>query len=166
MLRQLTLSAALLLATGSVVLAQDSKADSRVEGALKQTDIKFKVDNDGDFKIEYPCEDNRTQVLFVNSNTEKYGALEVREVWSVAMRTKDLLSAQQANDLLVATSQLKLGSWELRQQTVKGEKEYWVMFVAKIPADIGPKDIETVIRYTAIAADRKEKEMTGGKDDF
>jgi hypothetical protein len=57
-------------------------ADPRVEKALKKLGLKYKVNEDGDFKLVFAIEDNRTQVVIISSTTETLGKMEIREVWS------------------------------------------------------------------------------------
>ena len=54
--------------------------DSRVEKALKKLGLKYEVDEDGDFKLVFAVEDNR-------STTETLGKMEIREVWSPIANT-------------------------------------------------------------------------------
>ncbi len=56
--------------------------DPRVEKALKKLGLKYEVDKDGDFKLVFSVEDDRTQVVFINSTTETLGKMEIREIWS------------------------------------------------------------------------------------
>ncbi len=86
--------------------------DYRVERALKELELDYTLDEDNDFKLLYevagdpPVEaggkkEERTQLVYVFSNTERYGKLEIREVWAPVM-VADSLSAEVANRLLEA----------------------------------------------------------------
>ena len=56
-------------------------ADARIKAALDRKNVDYEIDDDGDFRIIFPTDDdgNRTQLVFVNSAVEKYGdKLEIR----------------------------------------------------------------------------------------
>jgi hypothetical protein len=49
---------------------QAGEPDQRVEKALKKLGLKYTVDKDGDFKLIFTTQGDRTQVVFINSGTE------------------------------------------------------------------------------------------------
>jgi hypothetical protein len=61
---------------------QAGEPDQRVEKALKKLGLKYTVDKDGDFKLIFTTEGDRTQVVFINSGTETLRKMEIREIWS------------------------------------------------------------------------------------
>jgi hypothetical protein len=56
--------------------------DPRVEKALKKLGLKYKVNEDGDFKLVFAIEGNRTQGVIITSTTETLGKMEICEAWS------------------------------------------------------------------------------------
>jgi len=138
-----------------------TRADSRVEQLLTAADIPFKIDEDGDFRIEQVAGEDRTQLLWVLSRTSQLGSLEIRDIWSVAYRSKEPLSAEIANRLLVANSDVKLGAWQV--QEIGGE--YLAIFQAQIAAETDQESLTMAMAAVMLTADAMEKELTG-TDDF
>jgi hypothetical protein len=99
------------------------KGDPRVRAILEAEDIKYEVDSDGDYKIVIGFEDNRSQAVFINSNTENFAGVEIREVWSIGLRGSGQLSAEMANELLRRNSQYKVGGWS----TVQSEGQLFML---------------------------------------
>ena len=65
------------------------KPDPRVATALDAIGIEPEIDADGDYKLTLKVDEdgNRTQIVYVISSTERYGNLEIREVWAPAFKT-------------------------------------------------------------------------------
>lgn len=135
--------------------------DERVKKLLEDAEIKYEVDKDGDFKLINEVNDGRTQLVFVLSETSKLGTLEIRQLWSVAYRSKDPFPALIANRLLEANSEVKLGAW----QTLKMGNDYLAIFSAQVAADTDRRSLLLALHAVTTTADEIEKELTG-KDDF
>lgn len=139
-----------------------SKADARVRKALDQLNQKYSVNSRGAFRLEYRLEGDRTQLVIVESETTRLGALEIREIWSTSQRVaKGNPPAEVLAKLLNDSQHKKLGGWQL---VPMGEGSQ-VIFCAEIPADSSPEVLKTVIEAVTKSADLMEKELTG-KDDF
>src|SRR5437870_8604483 len=90
---------------------QKPPADPRVKAALDAIGYKYELNADNDYKL-LPIETEqagtkpdgkpiyRSQLVYVNSNTEKYGTLEIREVLAPAFLSNGPLSLELANRLL------------------------------------------------------------------
>jgi hypothetical protein len=128
-----------------------------VRRALEALGLQFEVDDDGDYRVIMAwSEDGRSQLVFVNSNTETLGDAEIREVWTVGYKkATDELSSRVASKLLEESSTYKIGAWEVvwRGETVLG------VLNAKIPADASAKYLGEVINVVAATADEMEKEL-------
>jgi len=74
--------------------------DPRVERALKKLGMKYKVDEDGDFKLVFAVEGNRMQVVIISSTTETLGKMEIREVWSPIAKFASTPSCDLSPELL------------------------------------------------------------------
>src|SRR5438270_4384084 len=84
--------------------AKKPPADPRVKAALDEIGYKFELNDDNDYKL-VPIQTEqagtaangkpiwRSQLVYVNSNTEKYGSLEIREVLAPAYLSEGPLSA-------------------------------------------------------------------------
>jgi hypothetical protein len=154
----------LLAATGSVALAQEpppaATADPRVEAALKSAGLAYSLD-DGDFRLQYDLEGDRSQVVWVASATARIDQLEFRDVWSVAARGTGEVPADVARLLLKENARMVLGGWAVNQ----GQDEYLVVFTAQVSADATPAALQEVIEVVALSTDRIEKELAT-TDDF
>jgi len=149
----------------SSVLAQvgapEKKADQRVRKHIEDIGWKYQVDSDGDFKLIFRYEDQRTQLVYASSKTLTVGNLEVREIWAPAFRTEGVPPAELLLNLLRENNQVKIGAWRLLRT---GDKFVGV-FAAQISADCDRDTFQTAVRAVGITADEKEKEVTQ-KDDF
>jgi len=132
-------------------------ADLRVRRALESQGLEFEIDADGDYRVIMAwSEDGRSQLVFVNSNTETLGDAEIREVWTVGYKKETTELAQRvAAKLLEASSTYKIGAWEV---VWRGETVLAVLN-AKIPADATPKFLGEVINVVSATADETEKEL-------
>ena len=135
--------------------------DPRVEKLLKDADLKYRVDKDGDFRLVNETKSDRRQIAFILSNTSKLRSLEIREVWSVGYRSKSPFSASVSNRLLEQNSKVKLGAWQVRKM---GE-DYVAVFVAQIAADTDKLSLLLSLHAVTTTADEMEEELTG-KDDL
>ena len=136
-----------------------AEADPLVRAQLEALGYGFEVDADGDFKLLFDLEEGRSQLAYVISGTEEYGALQVREVWSPAYRADgDAFPAEVANRLLQASHTGKLGAW-VRQDDM-------AVLVVKVPAGATGAELDAAISYAIHVADAMEAELTGGQDAF
>lgn len=144
------------VALPSPALAQDASVAERLEAA----GTKYEVDKDGDYKVLISwTKEKRSQVVFVSGKTEQANGLSVREIFApAAIVEKHRVGGKQALELLKASGNAKLGSWEIRG----GE----VYFVAKIVDDITAKGLDSVIAIVAEMADDMEITLTKGADDL
>jgi hypothetical protein len=156
--------------------ARRPPADPRVKAALDSIGYKFELTEDNDYKL-VPIQTEqagttadgkpifRSQLVYVNSNVEKYGTLEIREVLSPAFLSNGPLSAAVANRLLRENNSVKLGSWRLvviNSGTNAGK--YLAMYAAQIAADSDAESLRLTIKSVILIADRMEKELTGTDD--
>lgn len=157
----LALAATLLAAPAARACGEHSpSADPAIARQLKALAYDFDVDDDGDYRMTKEMDDDRTQLVFVISRTEKYGVHRIREIWAPAYRSgeDDALPADVANRLLADSQDSKLGSWVRQGNTA--------VFVAKIAADASKQELQDAIEAAAVTADEMEKELTGDKDEF
>lgn len=135
--------------------------DARVKRALDTTSLKYTVDSDGDYRLNMDVGDDRTQIVFINSNTETYADFEIREIWSVGYQSANLFSATIANKLLLNNELTKLGAWQIKKLNGK----YTAVFCAKVSATLTGTELQNVLRAIYTNADKIELELTS-KDDF
>jgi len=156
--RLLSLSA---LASLALTAANPAAAeDERVANRLDQEDLKYEVDPDGDYKLTFNYQaEGRTQLVFVSGKTETVGGLTIREVFSPAARVeKDGIDGGKALELLGESGNNKVGSWELRGGVI--------YFVIKVLDSMSSAELKTLLQVAANAADDKEIELSGDRDEF
>lgn len=156
--------------------AKKPPADPRVKAALEQIGYKYQLTEENDYKL-VPIQTEqagtgtdgkaifRSQLVYVNSNVEKYGTLEIREVLSPAFLSNGPLSAAVANRLLRENNSVKLGSWRLVViNSGANAGKYLAMYAAQIAADSDAEALRLTIKSVILIADRMEKELTGTDD--
>ncbi|HUQ32652.1 MAG TPA: hypothetical protein VM095_11065 [Pyrinomonadaceae bacterium] len=156
--------------------AKKPPPDPRVKVALDQIGYKFELTDDNDYKL-VPIQTEqsgttadgkpimRSQLVYVNSNVEKYGTLEIREVLAPAFLSNGPLSAAIANRLLRENNSVKLGSWRLVAiNSGANAGKYLAMYAAQIAADSDAESLRLTIKSVILIADRMEKELTGLDD--
>jgi hypothetical protein len=156
--------------------ARKPPADPRVKAALDQIGYKIQMTDDNDYKL-VPIQTEqsgttadgkpifRSQLVYVNSNVEKYGTLEIREVLAPAFLSNGPLSAAVANRLLRENNSVKLGSWRLVViNSGQNAGKYLAMYAAQISADSDAESLRLTIKSVILIADRMEKELTGTDD--
>jgi hypothetical protein len=149
----------LVLALAAPVAAQNA-GDAAVARRLDARGLKYKVDDDGDFKVTYSySKEQRTQLVFVSGKTESVGGFEIREVFSpAALVDKDRIDGKKALELMAESHRNKLGSWEL-----EGNVLY---FVVKLPDNIDAAELESAMDIAAQTADDMELQISGDRDDL
>lgn len=139
--------------------APPAVADPRIREQLDKLGYKYEVDEDGDYALTFGLEGDRSQMAYVLSRTERYGKLQVREVWSPAYRTSaKQFPADVANRLLEDSQLSKMGGW-VKQDSV-------AVFVVKLDAAASGEDLDDAIDYVVRAADEMEAELSPGQDEF
>jgi hypothetical protein len=128
--------------------------DRRVTERLNQLNFKYDVKEDGTFQFTIPV-GSRSQIIYIHSVTNLYDKIELREVYSVVHQSKIAPDAARLQRLLIDNSQKKLGAWEL----VLDGGTYFVIFTAKISADMDASDMKSVIDIVATSSDSMEKEL-------
>jgi len=172
----------MLLCVAKVVSAQPAAptpkpaADPRVKAALDSIGYKYELDSNNDYKL-VPIQTEqigtkpdgtpnfRSQLVYVNSNTETYGSLEIREVLAPAFLSNGPLTPTVANRLLRENNSVKLGSWRLVViNSGPNAGKYLAMFAAQIAANSDAESLRLTIKSVVLIADRMEKELTGADD--
>jgi len=140
------------------LLAQSTEHDSRVKDQLDKTDLKYEIDDDGDFKLLFEFDDSRSHIVFVNSQTETYGDMEIREVWSVGYVSPDeaeTVSSDVCENLIRANATAKMGAWQI----IKMDDKEVGVFRAMVPANASREVIIDTMKLVGITADEKESEL-------
>jgi hypothetical protein len=141
---------------------KSKEGDPRVTAALDALEIHYEVDKDGDFRFGYNLGEGRSQMRFIRSDTYEFAGVEIREVFSVALRSMGPFDARTCGILLEQYSQVKIGSWAVVKDA---EDSHLAMFVAKIAADLDGESLLGVIGAVMKTADDMEHRLAG-RDDF
>lgn len=148
-----------IFALSVVQTAIADEADPRISVALKRNDIKFEVNESNNFRIicETDEENNRDQLIIVNSKTEKYGSLELREIWSIGYRVSEgsTVPASVVKKAMTSSDNYKLSFWELT------ESEEVLFHCARVPANLDDETLIKVIFDIGETADKFEAENLG-----
>nr|WP_246372781.1 hypothetical protein [Lysobacter spongiae] len=147
-----------LLAIG-LVNAPAFAQDARIKQQLDAIGHDYEVDDDGDYKMVFETEGGRSQLVFVISNVERYGAHKVREIWAPAYQAPgDDFPSVVANKLLEDSEENKLGAW-----VKQGDM---AIYVVKIDAEASNDELDDAIEYAVKVADQMEIVLTDGDDEF
>ena len=161
------LLASCLLSCSSKTVTQEPPAaasstpqhDLRIKTLLDELEVSYEIDKDADYKLEREIGNDRTQVIYINSNTEEYEHLEIREVWSFAHMEETPLPGWMANKLLESSSTIKWGSWQ-----VMGKGPYYIVFVVKLDANSNAQTLSDAMSIVREQADNMEYELNGADD--
>ncbi|OUL26346.1 hypothetical protein BV378_13055 [Nostoc sp. RF31YmG] len=136
-------------------------ADPRIKDALDKLGAKYEIISDGDFKLLVETENKRSQVVFIESKTEKLGNLEIRYISSPGYVSKGPFSTEIANKLLQNSGLNKIAAWQLFTK----DQTHMAVFTAKIAVNSDPETIKNTMLAVGYGADAIEKELTG-KDEL
>lgn len=152
----LCLSAFILLSTTAATTLR-AEADQRIKKALDELDVKYVIDDDGDYAITITYEaEGRSQLVYVVSETDSIEGFEIRDVFSYAVRDK-APTLEMTSDLMRTSNKSLIGAFEM---TSGGN----ILYIAKIPANLPPKQLHKIIRAVAAYADDAEKEILGSDE--
>lgn len=157
----------LALLAGSTPLAaqlgdDDTPYDLRVKAILEELELKYEITEDGDFKLVLSVNEDRTHVVYVNSNTEFLDEMEVREVWAGGYGVDGPVPEEVANLLLRNSFDQKIGAWQ-----VFGDEDFSLaMFAVKLSANANKETLRSAIAVVLNNADNVEMQLTGSKDEF
>ncbi len=153
----------LFLLVAFPLLAQlgGAAVDPRVARQLKAAGLDYTVDSDGDYRVLLTFDDERSQVVFVNSETEFFQGMEIREVWSIAARFEGTVPQDLARALLEQNARLKFGAWSVETSGTTSV----VVFRVHLDANTDGKTLRAAIEHVGIVADELEKELSEA-DDF
>ena len=154
-----------LLATGAI--AQDTAApakkdgDPRIQTALDKLKYKYTVNGNKAYELTFDLKEKRSQLVFINSTTQTFSKMEMREITSTAYKVKGKIPADQALRLLADNDKRVWGSW----RTVEEGDFTYVVYAVQLPADASAETLDKAIDAVMYTADDMEKEITKA-DDF
>ncbi len=159
----LALAGLTLFTTNAFAGSPDEQVRGILDQVKDQIPAAYEVDGDGDFKLTVMLEGGRSQIVYINSGTEEWEGIVIREVWGPSFPSKGKgFSAKDAMMLLLDSQDKKLGAWQAYPQA----KGVYAVFNVKIGAEMDSASLASVVRYVARAADAMEVTMTKGKDAY
>jgi hypothetical protein len=150
---------AVIAAAPFVSVGQQAEYDASVKKALDKADLKYEIDDDGDFKLVIGLGEGRTQLAFVYSNVLTYDDVSVRTIMSPVKvaDTREELDADLLYQLLVENGENKIGSWEIIEAP---DGKRMVQYVVKVPLDLNSEELRSMIGLAAVAADQVERKIS------
>ena len=139
--------------------AQQAEYDASVKKTLDKADLKYEIDEDGDFKMVIGLEEGRTQLVFVYSSVLTYDGVNVRTIMSPlkVADNREELSEDLLYQLLVENGENKIGSWEIIEAP---DGKLMFQYVVKVPTDLNADDLRSLIGLAAVAADQIENKIS------
>jgi hypothetical protein len=128
--------------------------DTRVMNKLGQVNLDFTLTEFNGYRVPFQLRSGRQQVAIVDSITEKYLSIEVRQVWSVALSTEKPLAPGLLQRLLLSNT--KFGGWRLSLYQGK----YTLFFVTFVAAECDAETLRDAMDIVIVVADELEKELT------
>ncbi|MBU1694014.1 MAG: hypothetical protein KJ726_11760 [Verrucomicrobia bacterium] len=148
---------------GLVVQAQikgESKGDARVSEALNEAKLQFTELANGNFRLHFTLDGDRTQLVFIDTKTSTMGIFEIRDVWAIGYQSTELPSQEVLAKLLTDSATRKVGAWELHEN----EGTYYALFNIKVAADCSGEGLKSILWAAAEVADAMEKDLLGTDD--
>ena len=134
--------------------AQEAANRALIEGLLKKAELKYTVDNDGNYKLVFEMSDcTRTQALWIETDIREVDGYRVLMLGSVAYR--GTLTKPMAMKLLADA--YKIGFWGVVQK-VGGDSS--VLFNAQVPVSISPEGLKPCCEAVVDVADRLERKWS------
>ena len=136
--------------------------DRRARKALDELGLKYNVDSSGKFKFIFELDGGRSQMGFITSETQEFAGIEMRELFSVGLKSSGEFPAAIANMLLKENEKVKIGAWEIIENS---NGDNFALFNAKIAAEVPAKVLAPVILGVLKVADKMEERLTN-EDNF
>ncbi|HBK44835.1 MAG TPA: hypothetical protein DDZ67_00060 [Xanthomonadaceae bacterium] len=154
---------ALAAAFSGAPAALAAQADAALGEQLRRLGYDVASDADGTYRILFGLKADdgaeRSQVTYVRSSVERYGSLQVREIWSPAYQSgTDQLDAAIANRLLQDSQDSIVGGWVQQRGTA--------VFVVKVPVGLDDAALSDALEAATRSADAMEAELSPGQDEF
>lgn len=130
----------------------------KIKSLLDKAQLKYEIDSDKDFKLLFDTGGERSQVVFINSNTEELGGQTIVEIWSPAYRQSDISNEVLAR-ILADGSRRKVGAWEI----IQVGSNIVAVFKVKVPlSSLSPVFLRSLCGAVASTADELEEIISSG----
>ena len=129
--------------------------DQRVKKVFDEFGMKYKIDSDGDFRVIYRLEEERSHLAIIFSNTFEFAGFEMRRIEAIAMKANKI-GENAMRYALRQSLKTKVGHWELRE----ANDEEALVFVENVGATLDGKRMNDVIFAICHEADELEKKAS------
>jgi hypothetical protein len=142
--------------------------DYRVQRLLDELNLNYEITINGNFNVPFHIDHERSQAVYIESGTQHVDQIEVRQVWSIGLRSEAPLHADIANALLVYNANVNLGAWQLLRDS-EGDRSATgdgclAIFMIPIAAETTAKALRAVMHSVARAADDIEEKLSGNDE--
>ena len=127
-----------------------------ISDILDQTELEFTKTTSGHLEIQLDQDDKTKQSVFVTKDIEYYGRADVRKVWSLALSTAKVPSAETTMKLLEQNARTKLGAWTVERSA---ENTYLIIYCVKLDATASPEAVKSTIQYVAKLTSVMKKQL-------
>jgi hypothetical protein len=140
--------------------SEDFSQDPRVSSALDALDIPYECDpSTGRFEVLVQLKEGRSQTVFINSATNKFLGIELREISSAALESDGSFDARTANLLLRDNSEMVHGNWSIHVK--EDSSRHFAIFSMTGLASLEPDPLSSIIHCVAEVADEMEHRLSG-----
>ena len=133
--------------------------DRDLETLLKQTGLRYDMMENRSMRLRFSLAGGRTQIVIIKKERNTIGRLQLWEAVSVSWKGDHRPSAQIAHRVLADNARKKIGALEIGTED---EREYYLIFNAKIPVSCDPASLKAIISAIALGADQMEADITDG----
>jgi hypothetical protein len=156
-------AATLCAALHCPISAIAGNSQDTIESKVKGTGLKYRKDDDGDFRFTFKEGGGRTQLVCVFGKAETFLGTDFVEVWSVAVRGKTRPVNGRQMRTLLKDSDKELGHWCLRKPSRPDGK--WVLYYSiKLPVSATADEFKAAIQTCSSVADDVENDLVGTDD--
>jgi hypothetical protein len=128
---------------------EDCPPDARVTTALDELDIPYHyLPRSQQFEIHYPLDCDRSQSLYIASQTHWFMGVELRKIFSNALVSDGLFEPRTANLLLRENFERIHGGWSVMHN--EDEKEHFAIFSLTAFASLPANHFSTIIECVAM----------------
>lgn len=138
------------------------KADVRIEDMLTRLGVKYTVNDSGNVAVSYGEDGDRSQTVYIMSETEKDNDVEIREIWSNAGTFSSAPDSDALVQLMLDNGSNKIGSWALEKADDGGYLLYYSM---RFPSDVSDKAYQMMLELASSVADETEASLFDGADE-
>lgn len=128
-----------------------------IEDQLKELNIPFTTDREGDFKLKIQTGSSEPRTVWLRKATNSFHGENIREIFSIAAVYRDKPVPQKLTKYLLMDNYKDkyMGSWAIIQK----DDTYLIVFLVKIPQDVSSSYIMAALKETAEAAAALEKSL-------